>query len=326
LKQPAGIFKSKEPAVKAAIIHRFGPPDVIVLDDLPRPTPGPNQVLIRVAAAGVGPWDALIREQKSVVSAPLPITLGSDLSGIVESVGSDVRHFQPGDKVYGATNPQFIGAYAEYALAFANMIARKPMALSFDEAASVPVIAVTAWQMLFDYAKAESGQSVLIHGAGGNVGAFAVQLAQRAGLRVFATASSNESFFLEGLSAEITVVDYTTTRFEDVVPQVDIVLDMVGGDTQRRSFRCIKPGGILVSAVSGASSDHILPPGVRSVFFLVEVTTQRLEKLTSLFDQGQLTARVGTVLPLDRARQAHEMLGGAPHKSGKIVLSVADLV
>ncbi len=198
------------------------------------------------------------------------------------------------------------------------MIARKPEALSFNEAASVPVIAVTALQMLFDYAQAQTGQSVLIHGAGGNVGAYAVQLAQFAGLRVFATASSKESLFLESLGAGITIVDYTTTRFEDVMPHVDIVLDMVGGDTRQRSFQCIKSGGILVSVVSGTSSDPVLPPGVRSVFFLVEVTTQRLEKLTALFDRGQLAARSrGRVLPLDQARQAHEMLGGAPAQKRK---------
>jgi NADPH:quinone reductase-like Zn-dependent oxidoreductase len=311
--------------VKAARIHRFGPPDVIVLDDLPRPKPDHDQVLIRVAAAGVGPWDALIRERKSVVNVPLPITLGSDLSGIVELVGGDVHHLKPGDEVYGATNPQFVGAYAEYALASANMIARKPIGLSFVEAASVPVIAVTAWQMLYDYAKAQPGQSVLIHGAGGNVGAYAVQLAQHAGLRVFATASSDDSLFLGTPGSGITVVDYKTTRFEDVVPPVDIVLDMVGGDTRSRSFQVIRRGGILVSVVSDPPPDQEAQPNVRSVFFLVEVTTQRLEELTALFDRGELSARVGTVLPLDQARSAHEMLAGAPHKSGKIILSVADL-
>ena len=163
--------------MKAARIHRFGPPEVIVLDDVPRPTPDPQQVLIRVAAAGVGPWDALIREGKSAVDVPLPVTLGSDFSGVVELAGSDVRDFKPGDEVYGATNSEFIGGYAEYALTSAGMIAKKPRSLTFDEAASVPVVAVTAWQMLFDYAKDQSGQSVLIHGAAGNVGAYTVQLA-----------------------------------------------------------------------------------------------------------------------------------------------------
>ena len=177
----AGVFDPKEHDMRAARIHRFGPPDVIVLDDLARPAPDPDQVLIRVAAAGVGPWDALIREQKSAVKVALPLTLGADLSGIVEETGDPVSHLKPGDRVYGATNPQFIGAYAGYALASASMIAKMPVSLSFDEAASAPVVAVTAWQMLFDYAKAQPGQSVLIQGAGGNVGAYAVQLARQQG-------------------------------------------------------------------------------------------------------------------------------------------------
>jgi NADPH:quinone reductase-like Zn-dependent oxidoreductase len=309
--------------MRAARIHRFGPPDVIVLDDLPRPQPDPDQVLIRVVAAGVGPWDALIREHKSVVNVPLPFTLGSDLAGVVESVGSGVHHLKPGNEVYGATNPQFIGGYAEYALASASMVARKPTTLTFEEGASAPIVAVTAWQMLFDYAKAQAGQSILIHGAAGNVGAYAVQLARQAGLRVFATASSQDAPFVESLGAEKTV-DYKSKRFEDAVPQVDIVLDMVGGETRKRSFHVIKSGGILVSVVSNEPPELHAPAAVRSVFFLVEVTTRRLEKLTELFDHGELKARVGTMLPLDQARKAHEMLGGAPHKGGKIVLRVAD--
>lgn len=311
--------------MRAARIHRFGPPDVIVLDDLLRPAPDPDQVLLRVAAAGVGPWDALIREHKSAVMVPLPLTLGADLSGIVEVTGGDVHHFKPGDMVYGVTNPQFIGANAEYALASANMIAKKPMSLSFDEGASAPVVAVTAWQMLFDYAKAQPGQSVLIHGAAGNVGAYAVQLARQAGLRVFATASSGDISFVKSLGAD-TVVDYKARRFEDAVPLVDIVLDLVGGDTRARSFAVIKPGGILVSTVSKPTAQDDRSRGVRAVFFLVEVTSERLDKLTDLFDSGKLKARVGTVLPLDQVRTAHEMLAGAPHLGGKIVLHIADPV
>ncbi|HWB32782.1 MAG TPA: NADP-dependent oxidoreductase [Acidobacteriaceae bacterium] len=308
--------------MRAARIHRFGPPEAIELDEVQRPEPGADEVLVRVAAAGVGPWDALIREKKSAVSVPLPLTLGSDIAGVVEQVGSGVRGLSPGDEVYGATNPQFIGGYAEYAAVQAGMIARKPRSLSFEEAASAPVIAVTAWQMLFDYAKARAGQSVLIHGAAGNVGAYAVQMARRAGLHIFATAAGADENFVRGLGAE-TVVDYRSTRFEDVVPRVDIVLDMVGGETRQRSFGVIAPGGILVSVVSNEPSGNDVPGGVRSVFFLVDVTTERLERLTELFDAGELKARVGTVLPLEEARRAHEMLGGAPHEPGKIVLRMS---
>jgi NADPH:quinone reductase-like Zn-dependent oxidoreductase len=196
------------------------------------------QQKMRVAAAGVGPWDALIREKKSIVNVPLPIILGSDLAGIVESIGPGVQQFKPGDEVYGVTNEDFCGAYCEYAVAQAHMIAPKPKSLSHIEAASVPVVAVTAWQMLFDYAEVKAGQSVLIHGAAGNVGAYAVQLAKQAGVQTFATAGSADLDYVRGLGAD-TVIDYKTNKFEDLVRPVDAVLDTVGGDTQRRSFHAI---------------------------------------------------------------------------------------
>ncbi|MGB8732463.1 MAG: NADP-dependent oxidoreductase [Candidatus Sulfotelmatobacter sp.] len=236
-------------AMKAARIHRFGPPDVIVIDDLVRPTPGPGELLLRVAAAGVGPWDALIREHKSVVESPLPITLGSDVCGEIEAVGAGVTDFKLGEEVYGVTNQQFIGAYAEYALASAEMVARKPKSLSSLEAASAPVVAVTAWQMLFEHAEAKTGQTILIHGAAGNVGAYAVQLAKNAGLKIFATAGPFDLEYVRRLGAE-QIVNYKTTKFEDVVPPVDVVIDTVGGDTRERSFSVLKQGGVLVSVVS----------------------------------------------------------------------------
>ena len=303
--------------MKAGRIHHFGPPNAIVIDEIPSPTPEEGELIVRVAAAGVGPWDALIREGKSVVQPSLPLILGSDFAGIVDSVGTGVIQFQPGDEVFGVTNKQFCGAYAEYAVASAEMVAARPRSLSFVEAASVPVVAVTAYQMLFDYAQIKTGQTVLIHGAAGNVGAYAVQLAKQAELQVFATAGPADVDYVRGLGAE-TVVDYKSIKFEDAVPPVDAVLDTVGGETQLRSFRVLKPGGILVSVISP-------PPqraGFRAAFFLVDVTATRLDTLARLFDSRKLTTNVGTVLPLEEARSAHEMLGGAPHKRGKIVLTM----
>jgi len=171
--------------VNAARIHRFGSPDVIVVEDIPRPAPAIGDVLVRVAASGVAPWDALIRQGKSKVSPQPPLTLGSDFAGVVEAVGAGVSQFNSGDEVYGVTNPQFVGANAEYAIASAGMIAPKPLRLSSLEAASLPVVAVTAWQMLFEHARPEVGQTVLILGAAGNVGAFAVQFAANAGFHVY---------------------------------------------------------------------------------------------------------------------------------------------
>jgi len=307
--------------MKAVRVHKFGGPDVLVIDELPIPSPGPGELLVRLAAAGVGPWDALIREGKSKVSPPPPLTLGSDLSGVVEALGSGVAEFKVGDQVYGVTNSEFCGAYAEYALASAAMIARKPSRLTHIEAAAVPVVAVTAWQMLFDYAHAAAGQRILILGAAGNVGAYVVQLGARAGLHLIATAGPNDTEYVRSLGAE-TVIDSRAGRFEDSVGPVDAVIDTVGGDTQDRSFRTLKPGGILVTVVSTdplpARSD------VRTVFFYADVTMARLENIRRLLDRGDIVAHVGTVLPLEKARTAHEMLAGAPHKRGKIVLIVSD--
>jgi NADPH:quinone reductase-like Zn-dependent oxidoreductase len=308
--------------MKAARIHKFGPPSVIVIEELPRPAPGNGEVLVRVAAAGVGNWDALIREQKTVVKTSLPLVLGAELSGVIEEVGPEVSAFRAGDEIYGVTNPDFCGAYTEYAIASAAMVARKPQGLSHVEAASAPVVAVTAWQMLFEYVQAKAVQTVLVHGGAGNVGAYAVQLASQTGLQVIATATSDDVEFVKRLGAR-SVVDYKTTRFDEVVRPVDVVIDTVGGDMRKRSFGIVKPGGILVSVVSEPMPERHQSNGVRAVFFLVEVTTARLDKITELFNRGKLVTRVGTILPLEQARTAHEMLGGAPHKGGKIVLNVA---
>ena len=308
--------------MKAARVLHFGPPSVIENDDLPRPEPAAGQLLVRVKAAGVGPWDALVREGKSELHQPLPLILGSELSGTVEAIGAEVSGFKTGDEVYGATNDQFTGAYAEHALPLAKMMAQKPKTLNFIQAASAPVVSITAWQMLFDYAQVTAGQTVLIHGAAGNVGAYAVQLANQAGLRVVATAASADREYVRRLGAE-KVVDYQAERFEESVTGVDVVLDTVGGDTQQRSFRVLKPGGILVSVVSPVPEGTQERYGVRAAFFYVDVTTARLNKITELFDSGKLVTDVGTVLPLEEAYVAHEMLGGAPHKRGKIVLSIA---
>ncbi|HEY6970412.1 MAG TPA: NADP-dependent oxidoreductase [Candidatus Angelobacter sp.] len=308
--------------MKAARVLHFGPPSVIENDDLPRPEPAEEQLLVRVKAAGVGPWDALIREGKTELQEPLPLILGSELAGIVDAVGAGVAGFRRGDEVYGATNEQFTGGYAEYALPLAKMMAQKPKTLNFIQAASAPIVSVTAWQMLFDYAHVAAGQTILIHGAAGNVGAYAVQLASQAGLHVIATAASADLEYVRGLGAE-KVVDYKKERFEDSVTGVDAVLDTVGGDTQQRSLRVLKPGGILVSAVSPVPEATQKRYGIRAAFFYVAVTTARLNKITDLFDNGKLITDVGTVLPLEEVRVAHEMLGGAPHKRGKIVLSVA---
>ena len=309
--------------MKAARVHSFGPPKVIALEDVPKPEPGDGEVLVQEKAAGVGPWDALIRSGKSVLPQLIPLTLGSDLSGVVHSVGPRVERFTMGDEVFGVTNERFTGAYAEYAVAKATMIAHKPKTLNYTHAASVPVVAVTAWQMLFEYAGVAPGQFVLIHGGAGSVGAYLLQLAKRAGAMVVTTAAAKDTSYVRGLGA-YGVIDYGVKRFEEQLKDVDAVLDTVGGDTLERSYGVLKRGGILVSSAAQPSEEKAQQHGVRARFFLVEVTTERLNKIGELIDAGELDTEVGEVLWLDEARQAHEMLEGAPHRRGKIVIKVAE--
>ena len=307
--------------MKVARISQFGSLDVITVAETECPAPGPGQVLVRVKAAGVGPWDALVREGKIGIPLSLPVILGSDISGIVQSVGARVNAFRVGDEIYGVTNEQFTGGYAEYAVAAAGMIARKPRSLSFVEAASAPVVAVTAWQMIFDCAQVSAGQTVLVQGAAGNVGAYAVQLATQAGARVIGTAAGRDANYVRGLGAE-KVIDYSTDRFEDFVSGVDVVIDTVGGEIRERSFGVLKRGGSLVTVVSPQPQEAKRPNDVRIAFFIVEVTTARLDRLTALFDSYALKPQVGSLLSLEGARMAHEMLAGAPHDRGKIMLDV----
>jgi NADPH:quinone reductase-like Zn-dependent oxidoreductase len=303
-------------------VHKFGSPEAMILERVPRPNPGPGEVLVDVHAAGVGPWDGWIRAGKSALPQPLPLTLGSDLSGTVAAMGTDVSEMAIGDQVFGVTNPQFVGAYAEYAVASAGMLAKKPGSLSYAEAASVPVVAVTAWQGLFDHARLEAGQTVVIHGAAGNVGAYAVQLARRARLHSIATAGAEDIQYVQSLGAD-EVLDYHTQRFEDEVKEVDAVLDLVGGETQTRSFQVLRPGGKLISAVSQPDRQRAKSHGVTAAFFLVHVTTERLRTIAELIDRAELRTRVGVVLPLTDARDAHMMLEGQRlSPKGKIVLDV----
>ena len=303
-------------------VHQFGPPDVMRFEKVSQPNPGAGEVLVKVEAAGVGPWDGWIRAGKSVLPQPLPLTLGSDLSGEIIAVGEGVSDLRAGDQVYGVTNPRFVGAYAEYAVASSAMVAKKPSSKTHIEAASVPVIAVTAWQGLFDQAQLKAGQTVLIHGAAGNVGAYAVQLARRAGARTIATAATEDISFVRELGAS-TVIDFQTQRFEEAVGAVDAVIDLVGGEAQQRSFQVLRRGGKLISAVSHPDQHLAQTHGVEAVFFLVGVTSRHLAKIAGLIDGGELKTRVGTVLPLADAREAHLMLERVkPQPKGKIVLSV----
>jgi NADPH:quinone reductase-like Zn-dependent oxidoreductase len=311
--------------MKAVRLHGRGGPDHLVYEDAPQPHAGLGEVLVRVYATGVIAnelkWDATY-QTKAGNPRGLPIP-GRDLSGVVEEVGHSVTALVPGSEVYAMLDYCYDGAEAEYTIALPSELAPKPGTLNHVQAAAVPLSALTAWQGLFDRANLVAGQTVLIHGAAGGVGVFAVQLARWAGAQVIATASARNGDFLRELGAT-QVIDYTTTCFEEVVKPVDVVFDTVGGDTLQRSWQVVKPEGVLASVVSPRpSTDVAKGHDARFAWFVVEPNCEQLIQIGTLIDAGQIRPIVETVLPLSEARQAYEQ-GAKGHTRGKIVLRVVD--
>jgi NADPH:quinone reductase-like Zn-dependent oxidoreductase len=311
--------------MKAIRLHGRGGPDHLVYEDAPKPHPGLGEVLVRVYATGVIAnelkWDVTYQTKAGNPRA-LPIP-GRDLSGVVEEVGHGVTTLVPGSEVYAMLDYSYDGAEAEFTIALPNELAPKPGTLDHVQAAAVPLSALTAWQALFEHANLVAGQTVLIHGAAGGVGVFAVQLARWAGAQVIATASARNGDFLHELGAT-EVIDYTTTCFEEVVKPVDVVFDTVGGDTLQRSWQVVKPGGVLVSVVSPRpSADVAKGHDARFAWFIVEPNREQLIQIGTLIDAGQIRPIIETVLPLSEARQAYEQ-GAKGHTRGKIVLRVVE--
>lgn len=309
--------------MKAIRIHGRGGPDHLVYEDAPQPQPGSGEVLVRVYATGVIAnelkWDETY-ETPAGNKLVLPIP-GRDLSGVVEEVGTGVTTLSKGSRVYAMLGYGRDGAEADYAIALPGELAPKPRTLDHVQAAAVPLTALTAWQALFEHAGLVAGQTVLIHGAAGGVGVFAVQLARWAGAQVIATASARNRDFLRELGAN-EIIDYTTTRFEEVVHGVDLVFDTVGGDTLQRSWQVVKPGGVLVSIVSPRPSfAEAKAHDLRPVWFVVEPNGKQLVQIGELIDAGLIRPIIDTVLPLSQARQAYEQ-GAKGHTRGKIVLRV----
>src|SRR5512135_857097 len=310
--------------MKAIHIHGRGGPDRLAYEDAPQPHPRQGEVLVRVYATGVITseltWSVTYQTKAgSTRSLPIP---GHDLSGVVEEVGPGVTTIARGSAVYALTAFDRDGAEAEYTIALPSELAPKPRSLDDVQAAAVPLTALTAWQAFFDHASVVAGQTVLIHGAAGGVGVFAVQLAHWAGAHVIGTASARNRDFLRELGAN-EIIDYTTTRFEDVVQDVDIVLDTVGSETLERSWKVVKKGGVLVSVVSPPSAEQAKAHGVRPVWFIVEPNRDQLIQIGALIDTGRVRPIIDTVLPLSQARQAYEQ-GARGHTRGKIVLRVVD--
>lgn len=307
--------------MKAIVVRQYGGPEVLKYEDVPVPIPGEGDVLLKVEAAGVNPGEAKIRQGNFAEYHTLPFILGYDLAGTVAGVRPGVTQFAVGDAVY--TNPDSTrnGGYAEFTAVRASEIAPRPKSLDAVHAASVPLAGLTAWQALFKVGGLASGQTILIHGGAGAVGAFAVQFARNAGATVIATAGRAEREYVQELGAQ-TVVDYKTERFEDAAKGVDVVLDTMGGEIQTRSLTVLRPGGVLVATPAPPDQDAARAHGVIARMVGVTPNAAQLAEIAALIDAGRVKTRVGLVLPLSEARQAHERLErGGTH--GKIVLTVA---
>ena len=299
--------------------HEYGEPEVLVLEGAQRPQPDPDQVLIRLKAAGVNPMDWKVRSgaYKQFMPLEFPWRPGLEGAGIVEAIGANVTAFKKGDEVYGIVT----GGYAEYALAKATEIQPKPAGLTFAEAASLPIGVLTAWGAVIDTARIEARQRVLIHGAAGGVGAYVVQLARWKGAHVTGTASAANRDFVLSLGAE-NVIDYQATPFETVLRDMEVVIDTVGGDIPERSFQVLRPGGVFVTIAARLAEDAGKAQNVKAMG-VGRAPAENLKQVSELIEAGQLKPVTGAIFPLADARQAHE-LSQTGHGRGRIILQIGN--
>jgi NADPH:quinone reductase-like Zn-dependent oxidoreductase len=307
--------------MKAIVIHAFGSADVLKLEELPMPVPKADEVLVRVNCASVNPVDYKTRSGKypAVKQEQLPLVLGRDISGVVEQCGSAVSKFKKGTEVYAMLDREH-GGYAEYVIVKEQDLAAKPENLNFIEAAAVPLAAVTAWQGLFDHGGLRSGQHVLIHGGAGGVGHMAVQCAKARGARVSTTASKEDLEFVRSLGAD-QVID-KDKPFEKSVTDVDLVFDLVDGDTQERSWAVLKQGGTMVSTLSQPSEQKAKARAARAEHYMAQPDAGELREIGALIDAGTVRPHIEAVFRLTDAGAAQRRLE-AKHNRGKIVLQVA---
>jgi NADPH:quinone reductase-like Zn-dependent oxidoreductase len=307
--------------MQAVRIQRFGGPEVFKIEDVPTPEPGPGQVLIQVHAASVNPVDyKLARGGSKSSDATPPLPAGRDVAGMVERCGPGVTDFQPGDPVMALLDPGE-GGFAEQVATKASNCAPKPNSLEDKEAAAVPLAGTTAWQGLFDQGGLKQGQSVLIHGGAGGVGHLAVQFAKAKGAKVFATCAKEDKSFVERLGADEAIA-YDTERFEDRVKDVDVVFDLVGGETQDRSWSVLKAGGVLVSTVKEPPQDKAAAKNAQGKHFYARSNGKELAEMGRLIDEGEVEPIIDRVFALDDASEAERLLEEG-HIRGKIVLAVA---
>ncbi len=300
--------------MRAVVLHEPGDPDVLRLEEVERPEPGDGAVLIRVRAASVNPIDWKYR--RGFAPRQLPAVLGNDVSGTVEV--SRAEGFAEGDEVFGIAAS---GGYAEFATSPAGVIARKPAGISHEQAASIPVAGLTAWQALFDRGGLERGQAALIAGAAGGVGHLAVQFAKRAGARAIGTGSSRNREFVLGLGAD-EYVDYTEQDVAEAVSGVDVAFDTVGGETTRSLLPAVREGGILITIAGAPPEDAAAQRGVRAELLIMSPNPEQLARIAELVAAGDVRVEIAETRPLAEVQRAHE-LSESGHTRGKIILAVS---
>ncbi|MFT5114565.1 MAG: NADPH:quinone reductase-like Zn-dependent oxidoreductase [Parasphingorhabdus sp.] len=309
--------------MKAVQINSFGDRSVLVLNSIDIPSPTENEVLIKVKSASVNPVDWKIREGylQPMLNHPLPLTLGWDVSGEVAAIGEKVSSLKVGDAVYSRPDIAKNGSYAEYMTAVADEVAVKPSSLSWQEAAGVPLAALTAWQSLYEFAKLEAGERVLIHAGSGAVGQFAIQLAKLRGAYVYTTTSARNTELVLGLGADQSI-DYHQEDFSDL-NDIDVVFDTIGGDTQANSWKTLKKGGRLVSITQNPDQAIAAAHGVSAFFCFVQPNREQLEKLAEFADAGQLKVNIDSEFGLDQVAEAHER-SESGRAQGKIIINVSE--
>jgi len=308
--------------MKAIVAHEYGGPEVLKYEEMPVPEPKENEILMRVIASGVNPADPLILNGKygKEFGTHLPLILGYDMAGVAVKTGAKVTKLKVGDPVYAYL--LWGGGWAEYSISNEGESAIKPKSLSFTDAASVPLAALTAWQALVDVGKIQAGQTALIHGGSGGVGSFAIQIAKARGARVIATASTANQDLLKQLGADV-AIDYTKQKFEEIAHDVDLVLDPVGRNTLARSYGVVKKGGIVITLVSRCDPAELAKHGIRGESLGSHPDANELAEITKLIEDKKIWPIVTRVLPLTEAAKATEQ-AETHHTRGKIVLKIAD--
>jgi NADPH:quinone reductase-like Zn-dependent oxidoreductase len=308
--------------MKAVRIHEYGSSDVLRIEDIPIPEITEKEVLIKVHATSVNPVDWKVREGlvrwRNIHT--LPLTLGWDVSGVVERAGRKVEKFKTGDEVYSRPSIARNGSYAEYIAVAEDEIAFKPKTLTHEEAASIPLVGLTAWEALVTTANIQAGQKVLIHAAAGGVGSIAVQIARIFGCYVIGTASEKNIGFVRNLGAQ-EVIDYKSQDFSEMLNDIDVVLDTIGGPTRENSWKVLKEGGMMMSIINPPDEEIARQYKVRTGYIFVKSNGHVLESLAHLIDTGKLKPVVGSIFKLEEIKQAQE-LSQSGRAKGKIVIKI----